>query len=107
VFKTHENAQVAEPSTEGSFGDWRDVVSEAIGEVVAHERQREREERGEAIAPLKRELAERATENARLREEVAELRGQVSALLAMFGGGKAKGADIIDLIPNWRKPDAA
>ena len=108
VFKTHENAQVTEPSSEGSFGDWRDeVLSEAIGELVAHERQREREERGEAIAPLKREIAERVTENARLREEVAELRGQVSALLAMFGGGKAKGADIIDLIPNWRKPDAA
>src|SRR6516162_461150 len=69
--------------------------------------QREREERGEAIAPLKREIAERMAENARLREEVTELRGQVSALLAMFGGGKAKGADIIDLIPNWRKPDAA
>ena len=111
VFKTHETAQVAEPSSEGSvalFGDWRDeVLSEAIGEVVARERQREREERGEAIAPLKREIAERMAENARLREEVTELRGQVSALLAMFGGGKAKGADIIDLIPNWRKPDAA
>ena len=111
VFKTHENAQVTEPSSEGLvalFGDWRDeVLSEAIGEVVAHERQREREERGEAIAPLKREIAERMAENARLREEVTELRGQVSALLAMFGGGKAKGAEIIDLIPNWRKPDAA
>ena len=65
VFKTHETAQVTDPSSEGSvasFGDWRDVVSEAIGEVLVHERQREREERGEAIAPLKREIADRMAE---------------------------------------------
>ena len=103
VFKTHENAQVTEPSTEGSvalFGDWRDeVLSEAIGEVVARERQREREERGEAIAPLKREIADLKGKL----DAVAELKGKVDALLTLLQGAKA---EVIGL-PRRRPSDAA
>jgi hypothetical protein len=94
VYKTHEDAQVTVselPSEESvaRFGDWRDVVSEAIGTALALDRQRERAEREDSLAPLRR--------------EVAELRGQVSALLTLLQGAKA---EVIGL-PRKRPSDAA
>ena len=94
VYKTHEDAQVTVselPSEESValFGDWRDVVSEAIGTALALDRQRERTEREDSLAPLRR--------------EVVELRGQVSALLTLLQGAKA---DVIGL-PRKRPSDAA
>jgi len=79
----------------GIFGDWRDqALAEAMGICLAETRKEMRAERAAEIAPLK--------------TEIAELRGQVSALLTMLGAGdKAKDASIIAL-PNWRKrTDAA
>jgi hypothetical protein len=61
----------------------------AIGEALVLERQRERTERGDSLAPL--------------RQEVAELRGQVSALLTLLHGAKA---EVIGL-PRKRPSDAA
>lgn len=72
------------------FGDWRDeALLDAIGEAFALERQRERTEREDSLAPLRR--------------EVAELRGQVSALLTLLQGSKA---EVIGL-PERANPDAA
>ena len=72
------------------FGDCRDeALLDAIGEAFALERQRERTEREDSLAPLRR--------------EVAELRGQVSALLTLLQGAKA---DVIGL-PRKRPSDAA
>ena len=71
-----------------------DSLAEAMGICLAETRKEMRAERAAEIAPLK--------------TEIAELRGQVSALLTMLGAGdKAKDASIIAL-PNWRKrTDAA
>src|SRR6516225_3019500 len=62
----------------GIFGDWRDqALAEAMGICLAETRKEMRAERAAEIAPLK--------------TEIAELRGQVSALLTMLGAGdKAK-----------------
>ena len=51
-----------------------------------------REERNEAITPLK--------------AEVAELKGKVDALLTLLGQRSFKAADVIDL-SDWRKDNAA
>jgi hypothetical protein len=72
------------------FGDWRDeALLNAIGEALVLERQRERTERENPPAPLRR--------------EVAELRGQVDALLTLLEGAKA---EVIGL-PRKRPSDAA
>jgi len=97
VYKEYDNSEPASAprlDAEPSDGDWRDTVAEAMGIVIAETRKEMRAERAAEIAPLK--------------TEIAELRGQVSALLTMLGAGdKAKDASIIAL-PNWRKrTDAA
>jgi len=117
VYKTHENVEVTAPESSSDesvalFGDGGDeTLSEAIGMVIAHERQRERTELGEAIAPLKREIAERVTENAKLREEVAELRGKLDAVLMMLSRSSAapeKSGEVVDLPRGfWKRSDAA
>jgi hypothetical protein len=72
------------------FGDWRDeALPDAIGEALVLERQRERTEREDSLAPLRR--------------EVAELRGQVSVLLTLLQGAKA---EVIGL-PRRRSSNAA
>jgi hypothetical protein len=72
------------------FGDWRDeALLNAVGEALVLERQRERTEREDSLAPLRR--------------EVAELRGQVSALLSLLQVTKA---EVIGL-PRKRPSDAA
>jgi len=72
------------------FGDWRDeALLNAIGEALVLERQRERTEREDSLAPLRR--------------EVAELWGQVSALLTLLQGAKAE----VIALPRKRPSDAA
>ena len=72
------------------FGDWRDeALLNAIGEALVLERQRERTERENPPAPLRR--------------EVAELRGQVDALLTLLEGAKAE----VIALPRKRPSDAA
>jgi hypothetical protein len=88
----NENDDAVESSEEPFvlFGDWRDeALLNAIGEALVFERQRERTERQDCLAPLHR--------------EVAELRGQVSALLTLLQGAKA---EVIGL-PRKRSSDAA
>jgi hypothetical protein len=61
------------------------LVVEAIGAALAHERKRAREERREEISALEK--------------QIAELRGQVSTLLALLGKENSK---VVDL-PTWRQ----
>jgi len=86
----NENNDDAVESSFVLFGDWRDeALLNAIGEALVLERQRERTERQDSLAPLHR--------------EVAELRGQVSALLTLLQGAKP---DVIRL-PRKRSSHAA
>jgi hypothetical protein len=88
----NDNDDAVESSEESFvlFGDWRDeALLNAVGEALVLERQRERTEREDSLAPLRR--------------EVAELRGQVSALLTLLHGAKA---EVIGL-PRKRSSDAA
>jgi hypothetical protein len=66
----------------------RTVMVEAIGIVAAETRKEMLQERDAAIAPLK--------------AEIAELRGQVSALLTLLGQKSV--SKVIDL-PSWRAKD--
>src|SRR5262245_61365516 len=68
----------------------RQVMAQAMGEVVAETCKELRQERDAVIAPLK--------------AEIAELRGQVTALLTLLGGQKSA-SKVIDL-PAWRARDA-
>jgi hypothetical protein len=81
VYKTHEGeqAQTSEGQAGQEWNDWcvglieREMapLHKAIGETLAAERQLQRKERAAELAPL--------------RTEIAELRGQVATLLALFG----------------------
>jgi len=72
------------------FGDWRDeALLNVIGEAFVLERQRQRTERENCLAPL--------------RQEIAALRGQVSALLTLLQGAKAE----VIALPRKRPSDAA
>jgi hypothetical protein len=87
VPKTNDDAPVTDYVP--LFGDWRDeVLFDSVAMALAEYRKRARAEFEESIAPL--------------RLEVAELRGQVSALLTLLG---AK-AEVIGL-PRKRPCDAA
>jgi hypothetical protein len=69
-----------------------EAQADAIAYVIVELRKEWREERDEAIAPLK--------------AVIAELKGKVDALLTLLGQRSFKAADVIDL-PDWRKHDAA
>jgi hypothetical protein len=61
------------------------IIIDVVGAAFAEERKRHRRERDEALEPLRR--------------EIAELRGQVTALLTILGSSSSKPskADVIDL----------
>jgi len=90
VFKVIEDATPPAPVPEPEPFD--EVQLDVLARVIAMEQDHEHEEREKAIAPLK--------------TEIAELRGQVSALLTLLGQKEFKSADVIDL-PDWRKRDVA
>jgi hypothetical protein len=89
LYRTSENnaqapavaAVVSAPSDET---DWRDEVAQSMGEIFAHERKRERSERNAALAVLNREISV-------LKNENAEIRGMLGAVLAIIGGDKKVG----------------
>jgi hypothetical protein len=84
-----EDARPPVPEPEQAFTE---AQADAIAYVIVELRKEWREERDEAVAPLK--------------AEIAELKGKVDALLALLGQRSPKAADVIDL-PDWRKHDAA
>ena len=76
-----------------------EAQADAIAHVIVELRKEWRQERNEAIAPLKAEIAEL---KGRL-DAVAELKGRVDALLTLYQGAKA---EVIGL-PRKRPSDAA
>ena len=97
VFKVMEYARapVPEPEPEPFTEYQSDVLVQVIGEL----RKQWREERDEAIAPLKAEIADLKGKL----DAVAELKGKVDALLTLLQGAKA---EVISL-PRRRPSDAA
>ena len=89
VFKEHDNGALDSAPEPEPVRSYDDVVAEAIGIVAAELRREWREERSAEVAVLK--------------QEIAELRGQVSALLALLGQ-KSVGK-VIDLPSWWRAKD--
>jgi hypothetical protein len=80
-----------------------DLLSEALldagGRVIADLRREWRREL-EIMQAKSREIIatlERDRERDPLKSEIAELRGQVSALLALIGGDKSMSGEIVDL----------
>jgi hypothetical protein len=90
VFKVLEDATPPAPEPEPEPFD--EAQSDVLARVIAMVQDREHDEREKAIAPLK--------------IEIAELRGQVSALLMLVRQKECKSANVIDL-PDWRKRDVA
>jgi len=88
VLKVMEDATppAAEPEP------FNEAQSDVLAHIIAIQQDRECNDREKAIAPLK--------------IEIAELRGQVSALLTLLGQKEFKSAEVIDL-PDWRKRDVA
>jgi hypothetical protein len=88
VYKTHAEAEPAAPAARDPWNEWLQaaldqydlVVGEAVGLILNDERVQQQQEREKELEPIKRELA--------------ELRGQVSALLALLQG---KAADVLPL----------
>jgi len=80
-------------------GPFTEYQSDVLAHVIVGLRKEWREERDEAIAPLKAEIAELKGKL----DAVAELKGKVDALLTLFQGAKA---EVIGL-PRRRPADAA
>jgi hypothetical protein len=79
-------------ASDADGADWQDIVARANGEIIAHERRRERAEREAAIAPLQ--------------ERIIKLEAQVEVLTRLFTGANTKNAaNVVDL-PNWRRDRA-
>ena len=109
VLKTTDNTLLApqsepEPSDEEPFvftGPQFDCLAAALDAALAHEGDRTRAERDQAIAPLQRELN--------------YLRGQLDAVLGLLGKSlpanspEVKSADVVDLPAGFirRRNDAA
>jgi hypothetical protein len=98
VFKVIEDARPPAPEPE----PFTEYQSDVLVQVIVGLRKEWREERDEAIAPLKAEIVELKGKL----DAVAELKGKVDALLTLFGQRSFKAADVIDL-PDWRKHNAA
>jgi hypothetical protein len=84
----------AQAAAERDMDEIPQIIIDAVGGALAEERKRHREERDKALEPLFRELA--------------ELRGQVSALIAILGNGSSSSkADIVPLPTLPRRSGAA
>ena len=103
LFRDNQDALVSRPATEQFDENYQspnftDVQLDTIAYVVSALRQETRDERDQALAPLER--------------EIADLKGQLDAVLRMGGISPAKpresksGGSVIDL-PNWRRRDVA
>ena len=97
VFKVMEDARPPVPEPEPE--PFTEYQSEVLVRLIVELRKEWRQERNEAIAPLKAEIAEL---KGRL-DAVAELKGKVDALLTLLQGAKA---EVIGL-PRRRPSDAA
>jgi hypothetical protein len=97
VFKVMEDARPPAPEPEPEL--FTEYQSDVLAHVIVELRKQWREERDEAIAPLKAEIAELKGNL----DAIAELRGQVSALFTLLQGAKA---EVIGL-PRKRPSDAA
>jgi|SRR5215471_5229990 len=94
IYKDYDNGALEHaphPAPEQDWSGWerwlrghldneRVVIAQAIGEVIAEERESARQERDAELL--------------KLRSEIAELRGKTDALLSML---QMKGGDIVDL----------
>jgi hypothetical protein len=107
LFKTCANepapAAVADSKPSDAELSDADLLSEALidvgGRVIADLRREWRREL-EVMQAQSREIIatlERDRERDPLKAEIAELRGQVSALLSLIGGDKSKSGEIVDL----------
>jgi hypothetical protein len=85
IFKDYDN-NALQPAPQPESEPFDAAQREVLAHVVAQQQDHEYAEREKALAPLK--------------QEIAELRGQVSALLTLLGKTE-KAADIVEL-PNWR-----
>ena len=78
-----------------------EAQGDVLVQVIVELRKEWREERDEAIAPLKAEISE-----LKARLDVAELKGKLEAVLALLGQKEFKSAEVVNL-PNWRRKDVA
>ena len=69
-----------------------EAQGDVLVQVIVELRKEWREERDEAIAPLK--------------AEISELKGKLEAVLALLGQKEFKSAEVVNL-PNWRRKDVA
>jgi hypothetical protein len=97
VFKVMEDARPPVPEPEPE--PFTEYQSDTIAHVIVELRKEWREEREEAIAPLKAEIAELKGKL----DAVTELKGKMDALLTLLQGAKA---DLIGL-PRKRPSDVA
>ena len=98
VYKTTELPR-PEPTPEPEPEPFTEYQSDVLAHVIVELRKEWREERDDAIAPLKAEIAELKGKL----DAVAELKGKVDALLTLLQGAKA---EVIGL-PRKRPSDAA
>ena len=90
VYKDSDN-NTLEPAPYAEPEPFDSEQIDALAHVIAMEQDYEHAEREKALGPLK--------------QEIAELRGQVSALLTLLGKTE-KAADVVEL-PNWRRRGVA
>src|SRR5262249_59126385 len=97
VFKVMEDATPPVPEPEPE--PFTEYQSDVLVQVIVGLRREWRQERDEAMAPLKAEIAELKGKL----DAVAELKGKVDALLTLLQGAKAEGIGL----PRKRNSDAA
>jgi len=95
VFKVMEDAGPPAPEP----GPFTEYQSDVLAHVIVELRKEWREERDEAIAPLRAEIADLKGKL----DAVAELKGKVDALLTLLQGAKAE----VMGLPRKRPSDAA
>src|SRR5262249_28564805 len=100
VFKVMEDARPPVPEPEP--GPFTEYQSDVLVQVIVELSKQWREERDEAIAPLKAEISDLKGKL----DAVAELKGKLDAVLILFGQKELKNAEVIGL-PRKRTSDAA
>jgi len=90
IFKVCESVRPAVAAALPRTPDEVDQVEETMAEVIVHERQLVRRERAAELGPL--------------REQIAELRGKLDAIISLIGNS-TKAADLVVL--SQKKPNNA